>query len=281
MNGASAQGALKDAHDIGLPVGLHVNLTEGSPISPLDGVKSLLAPPELKYFRGKMGFRDALAAGQVDMQEVAAEIRAQLNRFITLNPNGEPPTHFDGHQHIQTLPGIREVMAEVFQSTVQATRIPTPHSAAEDFSGMPQDRADFYASIGRQCAEARGVYARHGIHAPGVFLGYTTMGSDCSVQRILKALQAVIATPGADGDKKQQLTIEWMVHPGSVTRPRPLFAADVAAGFSGDAGCGDGPDGFSLAMGREVEMAALKDPALREGIAALGLELISYAGLNA
>ena len=89
-NGRAAATAVASACAAGLSIGLHLNLTEGNPVAPADAVPSLLAPcagtgGERVVFRGKHGFRDALAAGDVSLAEGAVEIRAQLARYAALH----------------------------------------------------------------------------------------------------------------------------------------------------------------------------------------------------
>lgn len=52
-----------------IPTGLHANLTEGRPVGPArDSASSLLSSEG--FFLGKMGFREALAAGDVALPQV-------------------------------------------------------------------------------------------------------------------------------------------------------------------------------------------------------------------
>ena len=74
VNGASAEQAIVRSVMLKMPVGVHLNVTEGTPISPADKVKSLLQPPEGTSFRGKHGFRAALRAGEVDERELRLEV---------------------------------------------------------------------------------------------------------------------------------------------------------------------------------------------------------------
>lgn len=302
VNGASAADALVAAVAAGLPVGLHLNVTEGAPVCAADAVASLLAPPARRVFRGKMGFREALRAGEIDAAELAAEAAAQLAHFRALHPRGAAPGHFDGHQHVHVLPGVREALAAVFAAGgVAATRIPAPWPAAEaaGLAALPPARAAFYASIAADCDAARRVYAAAGIAAPGGFVGYTTMGADASVGRAVTVLTAaaaaaVAATTASDaraaeaaGDSggthhRARPVVEWMAHPGRRTVPRPLSPAHVAAGYAGGAGCGGGddegggPDDFSQDPGREMEAAVLAHPELAAALASLGIRLVDY-----
>lgn len=257
--GASAASAVRLALDAGLCVGLHLNLTEGSPCAGRSDVESLLAPPDCKFFRGKMGLRDALARGDVRADHVAAEVEAQFDRFRALHPTGAGPAYVDGHQHVHVLPLVVATLCRPLQQgRIPAVRIPElgPAEAAAASADLPPARHAFYEAVSADCAAARAAFAGAGAASPPAFLGYTTMGADCSVARVLGVLARLVeAVPAA---------AEWMTHPGlrTVAPPRPPDA--------GGAGCGDGPDDFALSPERERELAVLCDPALAAGIAAAG-----------
>merc|ERR1719502_581876 len=92
-NGAAAAEAIQMARDEGLLhlVGLHLNLTEGRPVSDPQRVSSLLLKEGQSQpgtglkggplLLGKMGYRAACASGAICPEEVAEEARAQLRWF--------------------------------------------------------------------------------------------------------------------------------------------------------------------------------------------------------
>jgi predicted glycoside hydrolase/deacetylase ChbG (UPF0249 family) len=92
---ATRIGALRDK----LAVGLHFNLTLGTPRGPMPS----LAPT------GRLPKVGALTAralrGAIDRAEIAAELDRQLDAFETAL--GHPPDFLDGHQHVHALPGVR------------------------------------------------------------------------------------------------------------------------------------------------------------------------------
>lgn len=90
-----------------LRVGLHLALS--------DDLRPLTAMPRTAP-HGRLPHCDRLARdavlGRVALDETAAEIDAQLQRFRAVW--GAPPAFVDGHQHVHVLPGIR---AQVIDAT--------------------------------------------------------------------------------------------------------------------------------------------------------------------
>ena len=86
-------------------VGLHLNLTEGRPLSDPGRVPSLLCPDGGGLLRGKRGLREACAAGLVRPDEAVEEAEAQIRWFRA--HVGETPTHINGHQHCHVIPALR------------------------------------------------------------------------------------------------------------------------------------------------------------------------------
>ncbi len=82
-----------------IAVGLHLNLTLGSPL----GSMGRLAPRGRFPTIGEL-LRQALCRN-ISADEIAAETERQIVRFTEVA--GEPPDFVDGHQHAHALPGIR------------------------------------------------------------------------------------------------------------------------------------------------------------------------------
>ncbi len=82
-------------------IGLHLNLTEGAPVSPRRDVPTLIGPDG--GFLGLRRFLLGLAAGGVRRAEIRREIEAQFARAAEL---GLKLTHIDGHHHAHLLPGV-------------------------------------------------------------------------------------------------------------------------------------------------------------------------------
>jgi len=280
VTGASAEQALTRACALApaLAVGLHLNLTEGMPAADATAVASLLAPTG--EMRGKFGFRDALAAGEVDMEHVRVEVRAQLDRFRALHPAHAAPTHLDGHQHVHVLPRVAGIVAEEAAAAgIRWVRLP---SGSEDLSGLAPPRRAFYDGIAADARAARAVFEHAGLAAPDAFIGYTTMGREATRGSVTAAL-------AASGDAR---VVEWMTHPGYPVVPRPLAgggalctcraaaphhhaawcsAAGSGVAVSAAAGCGPSDaDDFAGSDDRAHEAELLTSHALRAALAAQG-----------
>lgn len=121
VNGVSAAEAATRACQQRIDVGLHLNFTEGRPICPVAEITSLVN--EDGFFLGKFGFWDAFLENRVDIQHVAKEAEAQLQRFVDLC--GINPTFFNGHNHVHILPSVAECLALLFGARgIRCTRLP-------------------------------------------------------------------------------------------------------------------------------------------------------------
>jgi predicted glycoside hydrolase/deacetylase ChbG (UPF0249 family) len=98
--------ALLEALPASVDVGLHLNLTEGVPISArlarrwprLPGLPRLIAQAHL---------------GLLPISEIRVEVHAQLAAFS--QARGEPPAFIDGHQHVHHLPAVRDMILDMVE----------------------------------------------------------------------------------------------------------------------------------------------------------------------
>jgi hopanoid biosynthesis associated protein HpnK len=89
-----------------LGVGVHLNLTEGAPISKDQRVKILLdGSCEFSFSLGKLVARSMLS--KAVRQAIEIELAEQIQWLIA---GGIKPTHLDSHKHIHTCPGIWPVV---------------------------------------------------------------------------------------------------------------------------------------------------------------------------
>lgn len=82
MNGNTAEEAVKKAQKVGLPLGLHFNISEGISISNPAAIPTLITSNlGVAQFRGKEGFIQAEKNGTVAVDDVERELRAQVCLF--------------------------------------------------------------------------------------------------------------------------------------------------------------------------------------------------------
>ena len=119
------------AHRGHLSIGLHLNLTLGTPVGPMPR----LAPAGT--FPGLRGVLARAYLGLLDGGEVRAEIERQLDRFEA--GLQFPPDHIDGHQHIQILPRVRGALVKTVQRRYSA-RPPLLRNPTDAFSAIAARR---------------------------------------------------------------------------------------------------------------------------------------------
>ncbi len=92
-----------------LGVGVHLNLTEGEPLSKDQSIKRLLNPDG--FFAcspAKLSFLSI--AGPKNRNAIRSELAAQIQWLID---NGIKPTHLDSHKHIHIFPAIFSIVCEL------------------------------------------------------------------------------------------------------------------------------------------------------------------------
>lgn len=117
-NADDAAASVAEAKAQGLPLGLHLNLTEGPPLS---AVPTLTAEG---VFLGKESFRKSLEEGRIDPAEIRREVEAQLRWFTG---HAGTPSHLDGHHHVHVLPEVLVVAAPLVRECgTRFVRVPAP-----------------------------------------------------------------------------------------------------------------------------------------------------------
>lgn len=172
------------ADNPGLGVGLHLNLTAGTPALPPGGVPSLVGPDG-----GFPGMRQALwriSMGQARAHELEDEITAQIDRLLRL---GIRPTHIDSHHHIHAHPRLRSLIRKVCPR-LGITKIRGFSMSARSPKALAVSLASRLPSTGKPMS------------APDRFSGIDAMGG----RDMAAALRRELA---ASGD-----ALEFMCHPG-------------------------------------------------------------------
>ncbi|CBK22583.2 uncharacterized protein [Blastocystis hominis] len=79
VNGKSAESAVQKGKQAGICIGLHLNLSEGIPISEPSQIPSLLREENgVVQFLGKEGFIQSVTEGRIVPSEVETELRNQV-----------------------------------------------------------------------------------------------------------------------------------------------------------------------------------------------------------
>jgi hypothetical protein len=233
---------------------------------------------------GKAAWWSAAAAGEVDAAEVERELRAQLAWFRHWN-GGQYPTHIDGHNHIEVVPVVAEVMSRVMSELgIRFCRRPCqPLSTPHWRDALSDGRRAF---LQRVYGMARATHAQHfgarGLLSTRQFVGHELVGGDNSADTMLALLRRLADTGdayaagcdagcvsdddsddddddiGGDTDHEAAvLTVEIMTHPGNCSP-----ASISCSSSSSDGAIPFENDEFSQSPDREHEMAVLCHPAV-------------------
>ena len=110
---------MKRAKEIGLYLGLHLNLTEGLSLT---GPSSITNQRNVMYYKGKFCALTMDKLNEIS-GDICKESIAQIERFKDLT--GEYPLHVDGHQHVHIFPGLPDLLAPILHNYgVLSVRIP-------------------------------------------------------------------------------------------------------------------------------------------------------------
>jgi hopanoid biosynthesis associated protein HpnK len=237
-----------------LGVGVHLNLSDGKPLSPARQVKSLLdengdfsGGPETLLFR--------LAAKSLDAREVELEWNAQIEK---VRAAGVRPTHLDGHKHVQMLPGLFAVALRLAKKHgIEAVRVSHEASSLRAALNSGGEPAGLMLKQGVQARglkllarDARKMAERAGIAAADYFCGIAQTGvlTKKGIQQMLASLP--------------EGTTELMCHPGYADAELEKSAT-------------------RLQKSRQTELEILTDKEIRKSIAVLGIRLINYGEIGA
>lgn len=141
-NGAAFSEAVDLAGEAQLPVGVHLNLSEGLPLT--GNVPALT--DQQGRFRGKKGLRDCLKRSACPIGAVEAEWTAQIERVFA---SGLIPDHLDSHQHCHLFPPLSTlVMALAQRFRIGAVRCSRPaEPVVDDPDGVVGEELRLYRSL--------------------------------------------------------------------------------------------------------------------------------------
>ncbi len=238
-----------------LGVGIHLNLSEGIPVSPPFKI------PTLVNDQGRLHLTPArllehILARRLDLSEVETELRAQIARILQ---KGISATHLDGHKHVHVLPRISDIVIRLAREfSIPGVRCPVENpSRFVNWVGAKRGR---HLPILKQYLVGRGVsaFARRfrrkldeaGLRYPAHFYGLSQTGF-LNTRRIREVAARL-----------QEGTSELMCHPGY---------ADTELAETGT----------RLLVQREVEIFALCSPVIKGLVAGSGIRLVNYQALAA
>lgn len=112
-----------------IAVGLHINLTLGSPLGAMPG----FAPSG--RFSGVGDVTARALRGDIERAEIAVEVLRQIDAFAAVC--GHPPDFIDGHQHVHALPGIRNGVLDALAARPQV-RPPLIRDPADSLAAILQ-----------------------------------------------------------------------------------------------------------------------------------------------
>jgi predicted glycoside hydrolase/deacetylase ChbG (UPF0249 family) len=227
-----------------LGIGVHLVFCSWRPVLPPETVPGLV--DEKGFFLGQSTFWDR--AEEIPLEQLRAELTAQVVRFTSLA--GRRPDHLDCHQFVHAHPRLFEVYVDLAHRLHLPLRIPfstktdweTQVLLAPFLEGSPPERFREMVETDTRLLRARAV--AHPDHALTTFFGpkLTTL------ENLLQILDTM-----PDGVN------ELICHPGY---------ADAGLSASG------------YRIEREIELGLLTHSAVRERVAALGIELVTFAALS-
>jgi predicted glycoside hydrolase/deacetylase ChbG (UPF0249 family) len=110
----------------GLPLGIHLNLSEGTALSgPIPGLTD-----DSGRFLGKTAARRSFETGHIETSTLTREFLAQIDRACTV---GVTPDHLDTHQHCALFTPVAEAFCTAAQTCgIRRARLPLPLDQNDD-----------------------------------------------------------------------------------------------------------------------------------------------------
>lgn len=240
-NMADSARAAKHAREKKLTCGLHLNLTDESPVSDPKHVETLVDAQG--NFQGGKGLRRLFAEGGVDRAHLEREVRAQVEWMFD---HYGYPSHVSSHDHVHVHPSVMPVVIEAVERySIRALRMPEEPLPPYGYD-IPEEDAERVEALNAETRAARALLAGTPIETADHFRGSTLLGNASK-----KNLRHVLA-------KLPEGTTELMVHPSSPSSYGTPFDLDPQ---------------------RITELQMLLDPELPKLLAERKIELVTYADL--
>jgi hopanoid biosynthesis associated protein HpnK len=234
----------------GLGIGVHLNLSDGPPITPAASIATLVNA-EGRLDSGPEALLLKIAMRSLALPEVEREWDAQ---FQKVRDAGIEPSHADGHKHVHMLPGLFEIALRLAKRHgIRAVRV--SHEASSLRAALAVGDKQRTSVVLKQGAQARGLKLlirdarelaqRAGISVADHFCGIAQTGqlTKEGVARLLRNLP--------------EGTTELMCHPGYADEDLRRVAT-------------------RLQDSRQREVDIFTDTKIRNLVASQGIRLIDY-----
>ena len=164
-NGPSFATATVQARSIGMPVGIHLNLSDGVTLTgPIGGLTD-----QNNRLPGKHRLRCYLLGNDHDLAGIRREFSAQIEKVMETGLN---PGHIDGHQHCHSYPALIEMVIELAREYgLDAMRSLCPEDPSE--AEVPGELAEDLSLFHNLGANSQGGYEDHPPSGPQTgYVGY-------------------------------------------------------------------------------------------------------------
>lgn len=205
-NGPSFASAVVAAKQLGLPLGVHLNLADGMPLrGAIPGLCTASGS-----FPGKTGLRRFLSGPEVDSALLYRELAAQIEQVLSA---GIVPDHLDTHQHFALFPAATAiVLALAADYAIPALRLPVPaEPSAVDPVGELGAEMILYRRLAPACATQ---LRASGLATPTGLFGMPLLNR-LNFQNLSETLRSI-----------PEGTWELMVHPGYPDGDSPFSGAE-------------------------------------------------------
>ena len=223
-----------------LGLGVHFVFTSGRPLLPPEWVASLVDE------HGNFLSQESIFGNpeRLDLAELESELKAQIRTFQ--NVTGRLPDHLDAHHFVHLLPRFFEVYLGLAAEFKLPTRIPFSRQDEPPPAGLLRLPPEQVASV---LAADRALLQARSVCGPDRFIQSFFGDEALKLDYLLGLLRGL-----------PEGTTEMMTHPG--------LADEMLRAES------------TYALQREKELALLCDPAVRQSLTGLGIELVTFSAIQ-
>ncbi|GAB0056944.1 Chitooligosaccharide deacetylase [Candidatus Magnetaquicoccaceae bacterium FCR-1] len=183
-------------------LGAHLCLIEEPPVSPPEHIPTLVT--DAGRLMPRWGLIRALLLGQIDPEQVAREIRAQMGRLRDL---GLSIGHVDSHAHLHVWPTLAPIIRSVcLEFGVSAFRLPIESLSLSWPGALPPGRVPIALAISACARSCRRHYATPPARVTDRFLGLLHSGH--MNEQVVESWLIALKRQGNDN-----LTVEIIFHP--------------------------------------------------------------------